>query len=147
MNSIILFSQIPGGETAIAAAAQSGRWEAVVLVVVMLVCVGFLVYIVKAVMAQAVSREAALTLRIDKLEDFINKSLMTALESSTKAMMSISITTGENGKALVSLIDTLHTTRTCFATGEHQSKLINDISDKVANAIERRFNLHSIEKL
>lgn len=131
---MMLFAQIPGADEAIAAASRSG-WEAVVLVVVMLTCVGFLVYVVRTIMAQALAREERLSKRIDALEEFIRTTLVTALQDNTKAMLNTSVQAAESTKALSDLIESLHTTRLCFATGEHQARLIDAIASRVVHEI------------
>ena len=113
----------PGTEQAINAAAATGRYEAVVLVVIMLTVISFLVYLVRAVMVQASERESRLAKRIDTLEDFIRTELMKAMNENTKAMLTISVSSAENTKAVVDLLEALHTTRICFATGDQQAKL------------------------
>ena len=126
----------PGTEQAIQSAVSTGRYEAVVLVVIMLTVAGFLVYVVKAVMAQALARETRLSSRLDVLEDFIRSEMMAAMGENTKAMLTISVQAGETTKALVDLIEALHTTRICFATGEQQGKLVDTIASRVVREIQ-----------
>lgn len=133
----MLFAQVLHAEDAIRAAVDTGRYEPVVLVVIMLAVISFLVYLVRVVMVQASEREARLSARIETLEDFIRTELMAAMSENTKAMLTISVTSGENAKAVMSLIEALHTTRICFATGEQQAKLVEAIANKVSTAIQR----------
>jgi flagellar biosynthesis protein FlhB len=135
----------PGAEQAIQAAAQTGRWEAVALVVIMLAVTGFLVYVVKQIMAQALEREKHLGKRIDDLENFIRTSLLTTLQENTKAMLNISVTSGETTAAIAKLIESLHTTRICFATGEQQTKLVDTIATRVVNRIQQAARDHQLE--
>lgn len=133
----MLFAQIPNADSAIKAAVDTGRYEPVVLVVIMLAVISFLVYLVRVVMIQASERESRLSKRIDMLEDFIRTELMAAMNENTKAMLTISVSSAENAKAVMSLIEALHTTRICFATGEQQAKLVESIANKVTAAIQR----------
>ena len=133
----MLFAQVPHAEDAIRAAVDTGRYEPVVLVVIMLAVISFLVYLVRAVMIQASEREARLAKRIDTLEDFIRTELMAAMSENTKAMLTMSVTSAENAKAVTSLIEALHTTRICFSTGEQQAKLVESIANKVTASIQR----------
>ena len=61
----------PGTAEAIAAAAQTNRYEAVALVAVMISCLVFIVWLVKATFQNSHEREVKLTLRIDNREDYI----------------------------------------------------------------------------
>ena len=135
----------PGVEHAIDAAAQTGRWEAVALVVIMLAVTGFLVYVVKQIMAQALEREKRLGARIDELENFIRTSLLTTLQENTKAMLNISVTSAETATAIAKLIESLHTTRICFATGDQQTKLVDTIAIRVVNRIRQAAHEHQLE--
>ena len=135
----------PGVEHAIDAASQTGRWEAVTLVVIMLAVTGFLVYVVKQIMAQALEREKRLGARIDELENFIRTSLLTTLQENTKAMLNTSVTSAETATAIAKLIESLHTTRTCFATGDQQTKLVDTIAMRVAGRIKQAAHEHQLE--
>lgn len=141
----IFFGQVPGADEAIRAAASRG-WEAVVLVVIMISVLCLLGWIVKVwitrasqredkILEQALAREDRLAKRIDALEDFIRTSLMDALHENTRAMLNISVASGEITKAMSDLIGALHTTRVCFATGDQQVKLIETIAAKVSKEI------------
>ena len=131
----MILAQIPGADQAINAAVEQGSWEAVVLVVIMLSCVGFLVYIVRTIMTQAMAREERLAKRIDILEDYIRTSLMQAMKENTQAMLGLTVQNTENTKALTDLIEALHTTRICFATGDQQAKLVETIANRVVREI------------
>ena len=122
----------PGTEQAISSAMATNRYEAVALVVIMLTVTGFLVYVVSRIMDQALKREEKLGVRIDNLESFIRTELMGVVRENTKAMLNISVEAGENTLVLVKLIESMHTTRVCFATSEHQEKLVDVIAHKVA---------------
>lgn len=135
----------PGAEQAIAAAAASGRWEAVALVVVMLAVTGFLVYVVKSIMAQALQREERLAHRVDTLEDFIRTSLLESLRENTKAMLSIHVSSAETVAMIGKLIESLHTTRICFATGDQQTKLVDTIASRVVHHIQAAAHEHKLE--
>ena len=100
------------------------------LVIIMISCVGFLVYVVRSVMSQALSREERLAKRIDSLEEFIRTVLMDSLRDNTKAMLNISVQAAETTRALTDLIEALHTTRICFATGEQQGRLVESIASQ-----------------
>ena len=126
----------PGTEQAINSAVATGRYEAVVLVVIMITVMSFLVYLVRSVMMQSNERESRLAHRIDTLEDFIRSQLMTAMAESTKAMLTISVSSAENTRAVVDLLEALHTTRVCFATGEQQDKLVESIANKVVREVQ-----------
>jgi len=126
---------IPGIDEAIRSAASTNRYEAVVLVVVMVTVIAFLVYLVRTVLEQANQREKRLGERIDALEAFIRTELMQALSENTKAMLTISVSSAENIKAVQALIETLHTTRICFLTGEQQTKIVDTIAERVARKI------------
>ena len=133
----MIFAQA-GAEQAIRAAAETGRWEAVALAVIMLTVTGFLVYIVKQIMAQAIEREKQLGARIDGLENFIRDTLQGLVRESTQAMLQNSIAQTENIRVLAGLMESLNTTRTCFATGDKQSQLVQTIADRVAATVERQ---------
>ena len=66
---------------------------------------------------------------------------MEALSENTKAMLTMSVQAGENTRVLSELLSSLHTSRLCFATGEHQSKMVEIIADKVVSAIKNRVNI------
>jgi len=153
---MILFAQLPPGtEQAIEAAAQTGRWEAVALVVVMLIVVGLLAWLVKAWITQATTRDVAaiaaaakreeqalereqlLGKRIDSLEDYIRTTLQELVRECTQAMLQNSISQAENVKVLTTLIDNLNTTRPCFATGDKQTELVRVIADRIAGKIQQ----------
>ncbi len=132
----MIFAQA-GAEQAVRAAAETGRWEAVALAVIMLTVTGFLVYIVKQIMAQAIEREKQLGARIDGLETFIRDTLQGLVKESTQAMLQNSIAQTENTRVLATLMESLNTTRTCFATGDRQTELVQIIANRVAEKINR----------
>jgi uncharacterized membrane protein len=161
---MILLAQVtPGVEQAIQAAANTGRWEAVALVVVMLMVVGLLVWLVKSWIAQAgardvaaavataerekqsIDREARLAKRVDGLEEFIRNNLLQALNENTKAMLSLHVSSAETTNAVTKLIESLHTTRICFATGEQQTRLVDTIASRVVSHIIQAAHEHKIE--
>jgi hypothetical protein len=132
---MILLAQIPGADQAIQAAAASGRWEAVALVVVMMLCLAFLVWIVKVTMQQAHERESRLTSRIDQVEDYAKTTLKEVADKSNAAMLQLSNSVAENTRVVAELIVTLHSSRACFMLGESQDKMIVTIADKVVERI------------
>lgn len=135
----------PGSEQAINAAVQSGRWEAVALVVIMLIVTGFLVFIVRQIMDQALKREERLAGRVDGLEAFIRDEFMKVVKENTKAMLTIHISAAETTAAVTQLISSLHTTRICFATGEAQTKLVDTIASRVVKEIQAAAHEHLLE--
>ena len=132
---MILLAQIPGADQAIQAAANSGRWEAVALVVVMMLSLAFLVWIVKATMEQAHDRETRLTARIDQVEDYSKTTLKEVADKSNEAMLKLSTSVAENTRVVAELIVTLHSSRACFMLGESQDKMIFTIADRVVERI------------
>jgi Zn-dependent protease with chaperone function len=142
-----LLAQIaPGAEQAIQAAAESGRWEAVALVVVMLAIAGMMVWLVKLwitqaskreadTLAQAILREERLGKRIDMLEDYIRTTLKEATDNASKAMLTLNVSMSENTRVVSELIQTLHTTRPCFAVGESQERIVATIAERVCERI------------
>ena len=146
-------AQIPGADQAVDAAMRSGEWTAVVLVVVMLgiiIILGWVVrtWIIKAssrdekILDQAAERETRLAARVDGLEAYIREDLKeqhkenaAIIRENTKAMLTIAVQAAETTKALADLIEALHTTRICFATGEQQGRLVESIASKVVHEI------------
>jgi hypothetical protein len=125
----------PGTEQAIAAAVATNRYEAVALVVVMISCLVFIVWLVKATFQQSHEREQKLTLRIDNLEDYSRTVLKEVADKSNAAMLQLSNSVAENTRVVAELIATLHSSRPCFAVGEQQDKLISLIADRVVERI------------
>lgn len=127
-----LLAQIPGADDAIRAATQSGRgYEAVVLVIVLLTCLGLGAYLTRVTVA-----------RVSGLETFIRDSLLSALHDSTKAMSEVSASVADSNKALLELTTAIQTTRPCWWTEERQRELLaaaaDRISDSLTNLVEDR---------
>ena len=131
-----IIGQIPGGESVVKAAAETQRWEAVALAVIMLSVTGFLVYIVKKLMDQALEREKQQTKRIDDLENYIRTTLMDVVKDHTKVMAALMISNEATVATIKELVDSLHTTRPCFMAGEQQSKMIDEIGNKIVDHIK-----------
>lgn len=132
-----VFGQMPiGTEEAIKAASSTGRYEPIVLVVVMLVVTSFLVYIVKAVMTQAVTREVGLNARISQLEDSLFKEVLDCIKANTQAMLQHSVASAEQTKAIMSLSTDLRSEcHACFMLGDHQQTLVETIADRVVKEV------------
>ena len=128
----------PGTEQAVNAAVASGRWEAVALVVVMLFVTAFLVYFVRLDKTDSKEREAQSNKKISDLDTFIRTQLLEALTGNTRAMMTISVSSAETAAALTKLVETLHTTRLCFALGDNQTKLVDTIASRVVKDVQAR---------
>ena len=60
---------------------------------------------------------------------------MQAMKENTQAMLGLTVQNTENTKALTDLIEALHTTRICFATGDQQAKLVETIANRVVREI------------
>jgi len=146
MEPLAKGNDMPGAETLIKETASSGRYEFALIVAVMLIVVGLLSWIVKLwitkaseredkVLSQALERESRLSEKIDKFENFINTKFMEVVIENTKALLTISVQAGENTKALTELIQSMHTSRFCFASNEHQTRVIEVIADKVIREI------------
>jgi len=131
----MIFAQIPGGYDAVRLASDTGRWEAVALVMVMLLSLGFLVWIVKATMQQAHEREQKLTARIDQVEDYSKTTLKEVADKSNDAMLKLSSSVAENTRVVAELIVTLHSSRACFMLGDSQDKMVAAIADRVVERI------------
>jgi len=148
------FAQIPGADQVVNTAAQTGRWEAVALAVIMLIIAGLLAWLVKAWISQsssremeaakaaverdkqAVDREKRLGDRIDNLEDYIRNTQQETIRECTQALLQNSISQGENTRVLAGLMESLGTTRTCFATGQKQTELVDAIAERIARKVE-----------
>jgi hypothetical protein len=141
----------PGTEQAIQAAAATGRWEAVALLMIMLVVVALLAWLVKAWITQAahrdvaaiaaaagreqqaLEREEALAKRIDSLEEYTRNTLQGLVRECTQALLQHSISQAESTRILAGLMEQLNTTRVCFASGEKQTQLVETIAERVAD--------------
>ena len=130
-----VIAQLPGASEALQAAAESGRWEAVALVVVMLLSLGFLVWLVKSNMEQSHQREQKLTARIDQVEDYSKTTLKEVADKSNDAMLKLSTSVAENTRVVAELIVTLHSSRACFMLGDSQDKMVVAIADRVVERI------------
>ena len=131
----MIFAQIPGGYDAVRLASDTGRWEAVALVVVMLLSLGFLVWLVKTNMDQNHRREERLTARIDAVEDYSKTTLKEVADKSNDAMLKLSNSVAENTRVVAELIATLHSSRACFMLGDSQDKMVVAIADRVVERI------------
>jgi hypothetical protein len=132
-----MFFAQAGAEQAIRTAAETGRWEAVALAMIMITVTGFLVYLVKQIMAQAIEREKLLGQRIDSLEDYTRNTLYELVRECTQALLQNSVSQTENVRVMGALLESLGTTRTCFATGDKQTELVQIIANRVADKIKR----------
>jgi hypothetical protein len=132
-----MFFAQAGAEQAIRTAAETGRWEAVALAMIMITVTGFLVYLVKQIMAQAIEREKLLGQRIDSLEDYTRNTLHELVRECTQALLQNSVSQTENVRVMGALLESLGTTRTCFATGDKQTELVQIIANRVADKIKR----------
>ena len=131
-----LIGQLPGVESVVQTAAQTNRWEAVALAVIMLSVTGFLVYIVKKLMDQALEREKQQTKRIDELENYIRTTLMDVVKEHTKVMAAL-ITSSETSMNISrELVQALHSTRPCFMSGDTQTKMLADLGNKIVDHIK-----------
>ena len=142
----MILAQVIGADRAIEAAYQTGRWETVALVVVMLVIATMMVWLVKMWITQASKREAdtleqallrenRLGQRIDILEDYIRTTLKQTTDNATTAMLTLNVSIIENTRVMAELIQTLHTTRPCFAIGEAQDRIVATIAERVCERI------------
>jgi DICT domain-containing protein len=131
-----LFGQLPGAESAIKAAAETNRWEAVALSVIMLAVTGFLVYVVKKLMDQALVREANLSARINDLENYIRTTLMDVVRDNTKVTAALIVSNESNVNIIKELIASLHSTRPCFMSSEQQDKTIDSMGRKIIDYVQ-----------
>lgn len=126
----------PGTDVAIRAAADSGRYESVVLVVVMLSVFALTAWLVRFWIqkateredrnsAQALAREERLSARVTELERLIHDQLMAALREATLAMREQVVSARELSQALT-------TTRPCWWTPEKQGEVMAQAADRIA---------------
>ncbi len=143
-----------GADQAIAAAAETGRWETITLVSVMIIVCTILAWLVKAWITQAnrrdiaaikaaearekqaLEREEKLSKRIDSLEEYIRTTLQELVRECTQAMLQNSIAQAENIRTLTVLCETLNTTRPCFMSGDKQTSLVNTIAERITHKIQ-----------
>ena len=131
-----LIGQLPGAESVVQTAAQTNRWEAVALAVIMLSVTGFLVYIVKKLMDQALEREKQQTKRIDELENYIRTTLMDVVKEHTKVMAALMVSSESNVTIIRELVNSLHSTRPCFMSGDSQQKIVSELGNKIVDHIK-----------
>jgi predicted PurR-regulated permease PerM len=139
----------PGSETALNQAVLTGRWEVILLAIIMLSVAGILVWLVKtwitqaserdtAAIKQSVAREELMNNRLNELEKYIREVLSQLVNESTKALLTTSISNAETVRAITNLTESLHTTRLCFSTGENQARLVEVVADRVANKVREK---------
>lgn len=121
---------MPGVDTAIQSASQRG-YEAVVMVVIILVMLGFFGllsrWFLKSTdkrLQEAMQREERLGARIDVLETFINDTLLKLVERVTDAMLA-------NTQATEALTQMLNQ-RLCILDPSRQDSIVDRIGDRVA---------------
>ena len=73
--------------------------------------------------------------RIDILEDYIRTTLKETTDNASKAMLTLNVSMSENTRVVSELIQTLHTTRPCFAIGEAQERIVAIIAERVCDRI------------
>lgn len=78
---------VPGVDEALKAAAATGDWLVVVVVVTIVGSYGALAYLVKRSWDQSATREERMASRINLLEDYIRQDLKQAIERNTEAFL------------------------------------------------------------
>ena len=87
-----LVGQIPGADEAMKAAAATGRWEPIFLVVIVLAILVSFGYVLRSVLSEASKREERLVARITEVENAIHEQLLTQIRLSQEAMTKMNIT-------------------------------------------------------
>jgi hypothetical protein len=131
-------------EEAVSRAVETGRWESMGFLTLVLIGACVLAWLIELwitqaserenkVLEQAIQREERLGVRIDKLEDYNRDTLQGLVRECTQALLQHSISQAESTRILAGLMDQLNTTRICFASGEKQTQLVEQIAERVAD--------------
>jgi hypothetical protein len=131
-------------EEAVSRAVATGRWESLGFLVLVLIGAGVLSWLIKLwitqaserenrVLEQAIDREQRLGERIDKLEDYNRDTLQGLVRECTQALLQNAVSQAESTRILAGLMEQLNTTRICFASGEKQTQLVEQIAERVAD--------------
>lgn len=121
----VVFAQMPPGtDKAIEAAANRG-YEAVVLVLIVLVVFGLFAWAIRGWITQAQVREERLAKRVTDLENIISTTLIKMATDTTAALNLSSASSAKLTEALVQ-------TRPCWWTPEKQAEVLAEAADRIA---------------
>jgi Trp operon repressor len=130
----MLWAQVPGVDEAVEAATRRG-WEAVVLVIVMIVGGGFFGWVFKRLLTESSEREIRLATRVTHLEELIRTELMVALRQNSEVMGKMLAASDAIIRAADSMTRALERftsildVRPCLLPNVEQRKLLKDFED------------------
>jgi type II secretory pathway component PulF len=123
----MIIAQVPGVDQAIQAAANSGHWEAVTIVIILAFLLAFFGFVFKWLLDSTAKREERLALRISSLETFVEQTLVGLVKQCAASLAS-------NIEAVNSLTVALDS-RLCLMDPALQDDLIRRVTDKLADKV------------
>jgi hypothetical protein len=145
-----------------AATKQNDGWEsfmmivlvAIILIVGACIFVGMALWIrstIKTLMSAAevrekenaeagIKREAITQAKMDSLDNFVREKLISQLESSEKAMLTVYAGVEKFSDVNTALVNQLQTTRPCFWSPEKQDQVLTIAAQRIADSLIRLIN-------